>query len=248
MGRLFKVVWTVLIGMGLFTEGCGQADHSAGPEFPSKPEQSGPVTQRKPDEGLSDKLGQPPVKASLPGQPSQPAPSATIPKVVMDEVRRATFRVWVGDALPDGQLQNLQGQPLPLRNFWGPRLTVVVFWNSQSISGLEELQDLAKDLLPKYREKGLRVVAINVGEEASTAANALPKTASDLPVLVDPTGQYFAQIAQQSSKPDIPLLPRTYVVDAQGKVLWLDIGYGEATLRGIGSTVEAVVGRQEAER
>jgi len=244
MERMVKVVGALVVAMGLFAEGCGRSEHSDRPEASAKPSLSGtPERQPGAETGLSEKPAETTEKAGVPEATSRPAPPPTIPKVLMDETRRSTFRVWVDQTMPDGQLRNLQGEPVALRSLWGQKVTVLVFWNSQTLSGLEELQDLAKDLLPTYQEKGLRAVGINVGEEAEAAQKALPPAASTLPVLVDPTGQYFAQIAQQSPKPEIPLLPRTYVLDGQGKVLWLDIGYGGDTFRGIQTTVRAALGQ-----
>ena len=244
MERIGTLVGALVVGMGLLASGCGRAERSAPPEANAQPNLSGPAGgQLGAEAGLPEKAAEVPERAGLPGPTFPPAPPPTIPKVLMDETRRSTFRVWVGQTMPDGQLHTLQGESVARRSLWGQKLTVLVFWNSQTLSGLEELQDLAKDMLPAYQEKGLRVVAVNVAEEASSAQKALPTAASGLPVLLDPTGQYFAQIAQPGPKPDIPLLPRTYVVDAQGKILWLDIGYGEETLRGIETTVRAVLGQ-----
>ncbi len=245
----FKILSLVGVGWWVITGGCGQTEPLSHPKEDFLPPQAGAAGSPSAEQsGLSDKLVSPPGAAVLPGQPAQQVPPPSIPKVVMDEARRATFRVWVGQTMPDGPLANLQGEPAGLRSLLGQQVTVLVFWNSQSLSALEELQDLAKDLLPKYHPRGLRVVAVNVGEEASSAQKALPPAASGLPLLLDPNGQYFAQIAQQAPKSDIPLLPRTYLLDAEGKVLWLDIGYGESTLRGIETTVQAALGPQKLDR
>ena len=244
MERLAKMIGLLIIGMGIWTGGCSQQE---------KPSAAGPGGKLESGVPRGQQSSAPPSGLEQPGGPSEPVlptkepspPPPTIPKVVMDETRRSTFRVWVGDQLPAGQLLDLQGRQVALGSLWGPKLTILVFWNSQSLSGLQQLQDLAKDVLPKYQEKGVRAAAIHVGGEASEVAKVLPTAAAGLPVLVDPNSAYFTQITQPSAKPEIELLPRTYLLDGQGKVLWLDIGYTETTLRGIEMTIQTVLGPQE---
>lgn len=242
MERLARMIGWLTMGMVLVSVGCGQQEKPSAPGPGGKSvalSQAGEQSQG-PSSG-PEQPGAPAETVSPPSQPSPPPPP-TIPKVAMDETRRATFRVWVGDQLPSGQLLDLQGRQVALERLWGPKLTIVVFWNSQSLSGLQQLQDLAKDVLPKYQEKGVRAAAVHVGGEAPEVQKALPTAASGLPVLLDPNSAYFPQIAQPSAKPEIELLPRTYVIDAQGKVLWLDIGYTESTLRGVEMTIQAALG------
>jgi len=245
MERLARMIGVLIIGMGFWMGGCGQQEKPSATGPGGKPESGVPTGQQSPAPSHgSEQPGSLSETPTPPEPPSQPPPP-TIPKVVMDATRRATFRVWVGDSLPAGQLQNLQGQQVSLESLWGKKLTILVFWNSQSLSGLQQLQDLAKDVLPKYQEKGVRAAAIHVGGTSPEVQKVFPSAASSLSVLLDPEGTYFAQIAQPSAKPEIELLPRTYLLDGQGKVLWLDIGYTETTLRGIEMTIQTVLGPQE---
>lgn len=238
MTRVARRAIGLAVGMLLFAGGCGSQEKpvAPGPGSESKSGASmGPGASA--ESPSSEKPTEPPAT------PPPPPPPTTIPKVVMDQARRATFRIWVGDSLPDGQLQDLQGRPVPLRSLWASKWTVLVFWHSESLSGLQELQDLAKDVLPKYQDKGVQVIAVNVGEEPPVVQKTLPAEATHLPILLDADGAYFAQIVQQSPKPQIELLPRTYIVDGNGKVLWLDMGYIESTLRGIEITLQVVTGQ-----
>lgn len=236
MGWLGRLL--IAMGVGLWIGGCGREPEPAAP--PEPPKQQKWI--------LPPGVGEKPAEPKSPTQPSSASSQAsvpqTIPSVKMDTARRATFRVWIGQQLPAGQFLALQGQSVSLEDLRGEALTVLVFWNSKTLSGLQQLQDLAKDLLPKYQDKGIQVLAINVGEQASEVPKALPPAASSLPVLLDPQGKYFAEIAQPASQAQIELLPRTYVVDSQGKVLWLDIGYSDTTLRNIETCIQVVLGKK----
>ncbi|HPP52001.1 MAG TPA: TlpA disulfide reductase family protein [Thermoguttaceae bacterium] len=248
MESLARMIGWLAMGIFLVSVGCGQQEKPSATGPGGKPESGAQVGQQSPATPSGPEQPGGPSETVLPTKQPSPPPPPTIPKVAMDQTRRSTFRVWVGDQLPAGQLLDLQGRQVALESLWGEKLTIVVFWNSQSLSGLQQLQDLAKDLLPKYQEKGGRAVAVHVGGEASEVQKVLPTAASGLPVLVDPNSAYFTRIAQPSAKGEVELLPRTYVVDAQGKVLWLDIGYTESTLRGVEMSIRAVLGPLETGR
>ncbi len=221
--------WTWMRGTWAFVAaaavcvGCGQngEEPGGGPGNGSGPAAKG-------DDGRAPGNGESKPKP-------KPPPPPAIPDVVMDESLRATMVACVGDLMPEGELADLGGQIHSVRNLLGKKATVVVFWNSKSLYGLQELQDLDKEVVEPYGAKGVAVVAINVGDPPDAARQALPEEAEGLTVLVDPQGAYFAKVATER-------LPRTYLLDAEGKILWLDADYSEATRRGIRQTIQVVLG------
>ncbi len=57
-----------------------------------------------------------------------------------------TCLVRVGNVLPNAELPDLAGKQQRLHRLYGPRLTVVFFWNAAGPYGIEELQDMANGL------------------------------------------------------------------------------------------------------
>ena len=165
----------------------------------------------------------------------KPAPPPTIPEVVLDQALKATCLVGVGETRPEGQLPDLAGVPQPLKGQFGEKLTVVVFWNKDSLQAQMELQDLGKDVLAAFADKGVSVVTVNVGNTAEEVRQTLELTGAKLPVLLDADGAFFAKVASER-------LPRTYVVDADGKILWFDVEYSESTSRGMIQTIQVALG------
>jgi thioredoxin-dependent peroxiredoxin len=78
------------------------------------------------------------------------------------------------------------------------------------------------------------VITIDVGDTPQQVRQALETAGAKLPVLLDRDGAYFAKVATER-------LPRTYVLDAKGKVLWFDTEYSEATSRGMIRTLQAAL-------
>jgi peroxiredoxin len=150
------------------------------------------------------------------------APPAKKPSVALSESHEATCLIKVGQAFPDATLPNSAGDPTPLSELRGDQLTVVFLFNSPGASTVEALSDLAVDVAAPWAEQGVGVVAIGVKQDA-TAVGELMKTAqAEFPLLLDADGAFFAQLATE-------MLPRVYLLDAQGKVLWLDVEYSLST-------------------
>jgi peroxiredoxin len=178
------------------------------------------------------------VKIEKKVKPPLPPP-ATIPKVSLTEKLRATCLVKVGDELPDVDLSALEGNRVSLKSFYGDALTVVFIWNAGTTSYAQQsivgaLGDMQKDILEPYSAKELRVVGINVGDEAENAKKILERGDVKFPVLLDPKGGYFQNLATET-------LPRVFLLDGAGKILWFDIGYTRATRRELLTGIKAVL-------
>jgi peroxiredoxin len=167
----------------------------------------------------------------------EPPPKPTVPEVHLPEAMAATCVVQVGDVLPDATLPDVDGKATELRSRFGAKLTVVCFWRSDNVYAIEELRDLQTLVAAPGANKGVRVVAINEGETPKPVADAFQATSVTFPCLLDPDGTYFRKVATEK-------LPRTYLVNAQGKILWFDIEYSLSTQRDLLQAIRAVLGEK----
>jgi hypothetical protein len=111
-------------------------------------------------------------------------------------------------------------------------LTVVAFWTSGHRYSVEELADLSRLVAAPYSGHGVNVVAINEQDPADRARQVAAESQVVFPVLVDDGGKLLSQIATEK-------LPRTYLVDAEGKVLWFDLEYSRTTRRDLLSAIRS---------
>jgi peroxiredoxin len=215
----------VLAGLAAACAGCGGSEGSGGPGGPGAKGNVPAGSVESPD-------GQVPTE-----KPAEvkPPPPPTIPKVVFDNALKATCKVWVGDKMPDGQLPDLDGNLHPINDLFGKKLTVVVFWSKGNLYALQELEDLGNDVVKPYSEKGVAVIAVDVGDPPEQVRQALKMTGATLPVLLDSSGSYFAKVATEK-------IPRTYVLGPDGKILWFDADYSEATCRNMLQTIRVALG------
>jgi len=149
---------------------------------------------------------------------------ATPPKVVTTEDHRKTSLVHVGDVMPDLALSDLQGNPTSLSSEMGEGLTVVLFWTTELDMALEQFHRLGVELAFPFQAHGVRVIAVNVGAPLELVKSKLPQADPGFVPLVDSDGTAFAKVATR-------ILPRTYVLTSDRRVLWFDLEYSRPMRR-----------------
>lgn len=208
---------------------------SAGDEDPSNP-----TPQPLPPEGIPENPAVPapvaPKRSDSAPAPAQPnaAPPRPIaielsqplhePVVVLSSAHAATNKVGVGDAMPAIALPDLNGQVHKLSDLYGERATVVVFWSAGRLFAEEQFARLNSEVVEPFQSAGVRVIAINVGDPVDEVQTLAKQHAVKATTLSDETGEAFAQVASAH-------LPRTYVLDSAGKIMWLDLEYSRITRR-----------------
>lgn len=173
--------------------------------------------------------------------------SQGIPQVFLSTGHRKLTKVKVGDVLPEAQLTNARdadagASPLAVGN--GRAATVVAVFSGRGRMTRTMLRDLRHDVAETYAK-------LDTGPEAkravSTTAIAVNMSAADATALgdevgytgamvLDPEGEYFAQLGTGR-------LPRVYVLDAAGKIVWMDIEYSPATRRELRQTLQALTAK-----
>jgi peroxiredoxin len=154
--------------------------------------------------------------------------------VILSKLQESLCRVKVGDAMPEIKLALLGGNEAELGKLNGERATVVAFWKSDRRMSRTLLADLGPDVLEPFGPLGVAVIGIAVDESATNAKAAMTKAAARFPTLLDPGGKAFAAVGSDK-------LPRVYLLDPKGKILWFDIEYSLSTRRELKQALRAVV-------
>lgn len=187
-------------------------------------------------------------KANEPGASQEPAniaPLARVAPVVIDtsrvakvlltEQHKALCKVKTDDPMPEILLPNLSGESTNLSSLFGERLTVVCFWKGDRAFARMELADLGPDVAAPFSGLGVAVVGVAVEESADSAAKLAKEAGGAFPVLIDAEGKAFATVGAEK-------LPRTYLLDAQGRILWFDIEYSRSTRRELLTAIKGILG------
>lgn len=159
--------------------------------------------------------------------PAKPIPAAPPaheifpPAVSMSHAHRESCLVFVGDAMPDATLPDGQGQPHRIEESCGEQLTAILFWSQRHPYALDQYRELQHDLVP-FHPLGVATLAIHVGEPGDSYGALCEEYGRDVLCLLDRAGEYFRQVSTGT-------VPRIYLLDAERKVIWLDIEYSRTT-------------------
>ncbi len=176
-----------------------------------------------------------------PGAPTLPLDDGptelTMPKVFLTEAHAKTCLVKVGDPFPDLRLPDLQGQEQSLAALLGKKFTVVVFWTGKRPTSLVELADLGPGVVQRFPNQGVAVIGVNSGDDPQLAGELLKHAGGTFVNLSDRDGKALAQVATAR-------IPRTYLLDASGKVLWFDLEYSRTTRRELVQAIRFLLARK----
>ena len=183
-----------------------------------------PATSGVPPETLPT----PSTKAERPAEvtpgPFQAVPPASLhpPTVVLSAGHAETCRLNFGEKMPDVTLTDQQGTDQAVAGLLSDKLTVVLFWSMREALGREQFRRLQSETYEPFHQDGVNVIAVHVGEGADEARALYQEAQATFPCLLDTNKLAFTAVATEN-------LPRTYLLDAQGQVLWMDIFYARST-------------------
>jgi hypothetical protein len=143
------------------------------------------------------------------------------PRVWLSEEHKKICVVGVGDTMPEMRLTR-ESESVSLKEELSDTCTVVVFWSVTNPFAVEQFTHLAADIVEPFAAAKLKAVAVHVGEPQDVYAELCSNCGENVTCLIDADKSNFAKIATRK-------LPRTYLLDAQGKIIWFDIEYSRST-------------------
>jgi thiol-disulfide isomerase/thioredoxin len=133
---------------------------------------------------------------------------------------------WVGKSAPDFTLKTIDGtSDLSLKDFRGS-VVVVDFWASWCAPCRRSLPELAS-----LEARGVKVLAVNIDEDRKNGVEFLKRNNINLRALYD--GKKAV-----ASRYDVPAMPSALIIDKQGIVRYLHIGYGAEDLKEFKQQIE----------
>jgi cytochrome c biogenesis protein CcmG/thiol:disulfide interchange protein DsbE len=122
----------------------------------------------------------------------------------------------IGSALPTVTLPGVNGNPIRIPESVRGKVVILHFWQAGCSSCKLEMPAM-DDLYAKYRQKGLEILAVNVGQKREVVRTFAAELGVSYPLLIDPD----AKIAASYGVTDVP---RTYVIDRNGIVRYRILG------------------------
>ena len=122
----------------------------------------------------------------------------------------------IGSTLPPATLPAASGASIRIPDSIRDKVVVLHFWQIGCSSCSLEMPAL-DGLYKKYRNKGLEVLAVNVGQKKEAVKTFAAELRTSFPILIDPEGK----IASVYGVTDVP---RTYVIDRSGVIRYRILG------------------------
>jgi len=107
-------------------------------------------------------------------------------------------------------LKDIEGKTVSLNDFKG-KLILMNFWATWCAPCLEEMR-VIRQVHDQWREKGLVVLSINMGESAARVRGYAKRYALSFPVLLDPNTELFVKL-------DVRTLPTSLLVGKDGIIV-----------------------------
>lgn len=140
----------------------------------------------------------------------------------------------VGDPVPAYTATTLQGEPVSLEAMTGQPV-LLNLWATWCHPCREEMPDLQR-LHQTYGPRGLRVIGVSI--DAPGAAGDIPAFLREFgvgyPIWLDPDDR-------ASSLFGVPGIPATFLIGADGTLLWKHLGPVESTDPGLQRGIEAAL-------
>jgi peroxiredoxin len=127
---------------------------------------------------------------------------------------------WIGKPAPDFQFQSPEGQATSLSDLKG-KPVILNFWAIRCPPCRMEMPYI-QQAYDEWQERGLVLLAINIGESPSQVEEFMQSQELSLPVLLDIEGN----IAQ---KYNIQYIPSTFFIDKDGIIQDMKVGAFQST-------------------
>ena len=167
---------------------------------------------------------------SLPENEAQAAEGsvATLVEDEPDDLAETTL-INAGDVTPDFTVEMLDGSKVTLSALQG-KPTLLIFWATWCPPCRLELSKLQEHIIDRYGDK-INVLPISRGEERAKVEEYISKMGYTFAVGLDGDQSIYRKYATN-------YIPRCFVIDAKGKVLYSGVGYDEAIAKEVEQNIE----------
>lgn len=167
---------------------------------------------------------------SLPENEAQAAEGsvATLVEDEPDDLAETTL-INAGDVAPDFTVEMLDGSKVTLSALQS-KPTLLIFWATWCPPCRLELSKLQEHIIDRYGDK-INVLPISRGEERAKVEEYISKMGYTFAVGLDGDQSIYRKYATN-------YIPRCFVIDAKGKVLYSGVGYDEAIAKEVEQNIE----------
>jgi peroxiredoxin len=146
-----------------------------------------------------------------------------------------TTLIKAGQAAPDFQVTTLDGKKFDLKEAKG-KVVLVNFFASWCGPCMQEMPHLQSEIWRRFKDKNFTMVSINRGETEQVVKALQKKRAFEFPIACDTNKAVYAKFATK-------YIPRNYLIDAKGVVVYQAAGFEEAEFKKLIAAIDQETGK-----
>ena len=159
------------------------------------------------------------------------AKAADAPMITAQDDINETTLIHAGDEAPDFTVEMLDGSKQTLSALRG-KVVLVTFWATWCPPCRQEMAHMQKGVIDHFAGKDLVVIPISRGETRATVESFIQKMGYTFPVGLDHDKSIYLKYATN-------YVPRSFVIDREGKVVYVAVGYDEVVAEEINAAINA---------
>lgn len=159
------------------------------------------------------------------------AKAADAPTITTQDDINETTLIHAGDEAPDFTVEMLDGSKQTLSALRG-KVVLVTFWATWCPPCRQEMAHMQEGVIDHFAGKDLVVIPISRGETRATVESFIKKMDYTFPVGLDHDKSIYLKYATN-------YVPRSFVIDREGKVVYVAVGYDEVVAEEINAAINA---------
>ena len=134
-----------------------------------------------------------------------------------------------GDVAPDFTVEMLDGKRVTLSSLRG-KVVLVSFWATWCPPCRQEMSHMQEGVIDRFAGSDLVVLPISRGEKRETVEKFIEKMGYGFPVGLDADQSIYSKYASN-------YVPRSVVINREGEVVYVAVGYDEQIAQEIGAAI-----------
>lgn len=168
----------------------------------------------------------------------QPAKSKSKNKEVKVTKKEAVAasKIKVGDTITAFALEDIHGNLLKKADLKG-KVVLLNFWATWCVPCLREFYEVPEVILEPNKGKDFLFIPVSVGEKRSTVLKKMDELKGkgvDFNVYLDPKNEFYSAYRKQG-------IPLNYLIDKNGVIVDISVGYNEDNLNKIATKIEELI-------
>lgn len=138
--------------------------------------------------------------------------------------------VKTGMEVPDFTVKMFDGQTIQMKELRG-KVVLLNFWATWCPPCRMELARVEKDIIERFKNQDFVFLPVSRQDSYDKIKNFREQTGYTFPMGMDPERKIYSLFATAS-------IPRNFIIDKTGKIVFMEIGYSEESFKKLIETIE----------